>query len=228
MFFYTTGYNLSCKDSGTYNDPAGISYIQKYASIYGLNEKSGLEIEENTPKIADEFPVMAAIGQSNNNYTTASLSRYVTAVATGKLYHYQLMGKIVNAEGEAVKSYEADYSDITPTLSSDQWSAIHSGMRMMCEGQAVFQNFPVAVAGKTGTAQQVETRPNHALFVGYAPYENPEITITTRIAYGYASSNATAVSKNILSYYFGQQTLDELLSLHAEGVNGSAENSFAD
>lgn len=228
VYYYTTGYNLSCKDSGVYDDPAGIAYIQKYASIFGLDEKSGLEIEENTPKIADEFPVMAAIGQSNNNYTTSSLSRYVTAVTTGKLYDYQLMSKIVNSDGELVESYEPHYTDISQTLSNEQWDAIHSGMRMVCEDQEAFRDFSISVAGKTGTAQQVETRPNHALFVGYAPYENPEITIATRIAYGYSSGNATSVSKHVLSYYFGQQTLDELLALHAEGVNGSLSNSFTD
>ena len=51
------------------------------------------------------------------------------------------------------------------------------------------------------------------LFVGYAPYDNPEISIATRIAYGYTSNNAAMVSKNILSVYFGVQTLDEILSL---------------
>ena len=223
-----SGFNLSCKDSGNYNDPAGISYIQKYASIYGLDEKSGLEIEENTPKIADEFPVMAAIGQSNNNYTTSSLSRYVTAVTSGRLYQYQLMKQIVDAKGNIIESYEPQYTDISQTLSGPEWDAIHSGMRMVCEDLESFDGFAVNVAGKTGTAQQVETRPNHALFVGYAPYENPEITITTRIAYGYTSHNAAAVSKNILSYYFGQQTLDELLALHAEGVNSSSNNSVTD
>lgn len=228
VFYYTVGYNLSCKDSGIYNDPAGISYIQKYASIYGLNEKTGLEIEENTPEIADEFPVMAAIGQSNNNYTTSSLSRYVTAVTSGKLYQYQLMSKIVDSNGNILENYEPEYTDISSTLTSEQWNAIHSGMRMVCEELDSFDGFEISVAGKTGTAQQVETRPNHALFVGYAPYENPEITITTRIAYGYTSHNAAAVSRNVLSYYFGKQTLDDLLSEKAEGVNSSSSNSVTD
>lgn len=61
-----------------------MKYIQKYASIYGLDQKSGVEIVEKTPSIATQYPVMAAIGQSNNNFTTISLSRYVTAVASRK------------------------------------------------------------------------------------------------------------------------------------------------
>jgi penicillin-binding protein 2 len=227
-FFYTVGYNLSLRSTGVYDDALGISYIQKYATLYGLDEKTGLEIEENTPEIANSYPVMAAIGQSNNNYTTASLSRYVTAVTSGKLYKYQLMESIVSPDGSVIASYEPESEDISDVLDRTQWDAIYSGMRMVVENQSCFDDFPIAVAGKTGTAQQVESRPNHALFVGFAPYENPEITIATRISYGYTSHNAAAVARNILSYYFEVETLDELLSANAAGTNASAENTSQD
>lgn len=228
VFYYTVGYRLSTRRGGVYNDTLGISYIQKYASLFGLDQKTGLEIQENTPEIADEYPVMAAIGQSNHNFTTASLSRYVTAVTSGKLYNYQLMNKIVDPNGEVVASYTPEYEDISSVLTSEQWDAIHRGMRMVGEDLDSFEGFTIAVAGKTGTAQQVETRPNHALFVGYAPYEQPEISIAVRIAYGYTSHNAASAARNIMSYYFGEQDLDSLLSLHAEGVNGSSSNTVTD
>lgn len=228
IYFYTTGYNLSTKNSGIYNDAGGISYIQKYASIFGLDEKTGLEIAESQSSIATEYPVMAAIGQSNNNITTAALSRYVTAVSTGKLYNYQLMSKIVDYEGNLVLSYEPQYEDISSTLSTEQWDTIRYGMNLVCQENSNFKNFSISVAGKTGTAQQVKTRPNHALFVGYAPYNEPEISIATRIAYGYTSNNAAAASKNIFSYYFGEQTLEEILSLKAAGVNSSSSNNITD
>lgn len=227
-FFYTVGYNLSLKNTGVYDDALGTSFIQKYASLYGLDEKTGLEIEEKTPEIADSYPVMAAIGQSNNNYTTASLSRYVTAVTSGNLYKYQLMSSIVDPQGNILMEYKPQSEDVSYILNRDQWDAIYSGMRMVVEKLDSFKDFPIEVAGKTGTAQQVETRPNHALFVGFAPYSNPEISIATRIAYGYTSHNAAAVARNIFSYYFGVQTLDELLSQKAEGTNASAENSSQD
>ncbi|MEE1050568.1 MAG: penicillin-binding transpeptidase domain-containing protein, partial [Lachnospiraceae bacterium] len=56
-------------------------------------------------------------------------------------------------------------------------------------------------AGKTGTAQQAKNRPDHALFVGYAPYDEPEISIVTRIPFGYTSSYAVQVSAHILGRY---------------------------
>lgn len=228
VFFYTTGFNLAAKDTGTYDDANGISYIQKYASIYGLNQKTGIEIEENTPEIATQYPVMAAIGQSDNNFTTVSLSRYVTAVTSGKLYDYQLMSRIIDTEGNIVASYEPHYTDITDTLNSGQWDAIHSGMRMVVENLDSFAGFEIPVAGKTGTAQQVETRPDHALFVGYFPYDDPKYSIATRIAYGYSSHNAASAARNIISYYYGNQALDDILELDAEGVNTSASSERTD
>ena len=129
VFFYTVGNRLAQKKTGTYNDANGIDLIQKYAHIYGLDQKTGLEISESKSSVATKYPVMAAIGQSDNNYTTVALSRYVTAVASGKKYNYQLMNKIVDADGKTVKKYKADYEDISDTLTSSQWDAIHSGMR---------------------------------------------------------------------------------------------------
>lgn len=230
VFFYTTGFRLAQKDTGTYDDANGINYIQKYASIYGLNEKSGLEIVEKTPTIATQYPVMAAIGQSDNNFTTVSLSRYVTAVASGKLYDYKLMNKIVDADGNIVAQYNSQSTDISDTLNQTQWDAIHQGMRMVVQDlHDVFDGFDaVEVAGKTGTAQHGKNHPNHALFVGYAPYSNPEISIATRISSGYSSHNAAAASRNIISYYFKHQTLDEILSVKAEGVNSSSTSGMTD
>ncbi len=228
IFYYTMGYELSKKESGNYDDHVGISYISKYATIYGLDQKTGLEIEENESDIATQYPVMAAIGQSDNNYTTVALSRYITAVTSGKLYNYQLMSKITDPDGNIIQSYEPVYEDVSHTLNDSQWNAIYSGMRMVCENMKSFNSLTFSVAGKTGTAQQVENRPNHALFVGYAPYENPQISITTRIAYGYSSHNAADVSRNILSYYFQQETLDSILSRNAAGVNSSSDNTRTD
>lgn len=228
IFYYTVGYKLSFKDTSEYNDATGIKYIQKYASIFGLDEKTGLEIAESQSQLATEYPVMAAIGQSNNNITTAALSRYVTAISTGKLYDYQLMSKIVDYQGNVVLEYKPSYEDISSTLNADEWNAIRTGMNMMAKNYGVLANFPINMAGKSGTAQQITTRPNHALFVAYAPYESPEISVATRIAYGYAASNAAAVTRNILSVYFDVQTVEEILALKAEGANSSSSNIVTD
>ena len=83
------------------------------------------------------------------------------------------------------------------------------------------------VGGKTGTAQQVSNRPNHALFIGFAPYNNPEVSIATRIAYGYTSHNAAEVSKDILAYYFGVTETEDIIDGEANIVSNS-ENQITD
>lgn len=227
VFFYTVGNRLAQKKTGSYNDANGIDLIQKYAHIYSLDQKTGLEISESKSSVATEYPVMAAIGQSDNNYTTVALSRYVTAVASGKKYNYQLMNKIVDADGKTVKKYKADYEDISDTLTSSQWDAIHSGMREVVSTMDRFQGFDIPVAGKTGTAQQTG-HANHGLFVGYAPYDDPEITIAVRIANGYSSHNAATAARNVISYYYKETSMKDIKEMKAAGVNGNTRNSVAD
>lgn len=227
VFFYTVGNRLAQKKTGSYNDANGIDLIQKYAHIYGLDQKTGLEISESKSSVATKYPVMAAIGQSDNNYTTVALSRYVTAVASGKKYNYQLMNKIVDADGKMVKKYKADYEDISDTLTSSQWDAIHSGMREVVSTMDRFQGFDIPVAGKTGTAQQTG-HANHGLFVGYAPYDDPEITIAVRIANGYSSHNAATAARNVISYYYKETSMKDIKEMKAAGANGNIRNSVAD
>lgn len=227
FFFYEVGYRMSTVN-GTYNADQGISEIQKFAKLFGLDETTGVEIPESAPKIADEYPITAAIGQSNNSYTTIQLSRYVTAVASsGNVYQYTLLNKVADSSGNVIQSYAPTLRNTIDSISSSTWDAIHSGMRMVVETHAQFDGFAVNVAGKTGTAQQVTTRPNHALFVGYAPYEDPSIAISTRIAYGYDSANATSFAANVLKYYFNLEDQATLLDHQAEDV-GNTTNSFND
>lgn len=231
-FFYEVGYRLSTNNYAmSYSDEAaknGIERIQKYAALYGLDETTGIEIEENAPQIANDFPVMAAIGQSNNKYATVQLARYVTAVANGgTVYNYTLLNRLEDSDGNVLQNYGPEIRNTVDVLDTGEWNAIHSGMRMVAENSSEFSGFPVQVAGKTGTAQEDLSRANHALFVGYAPYENPEISIATRIAFGYTSHNAAEVSRNILAYYFGVEDAETLLNGQAEEVD-STSNAVSD
>jgi penicillin-binding protein 2 len=197
--------------------------------MYGLGEKTGIETVESTPEIADAYPITAAIGQSNHNYTTIALSRYVTAVAnSGTVYNYTLLSKLTDTEGNVLETYSPTVKNEMTDIADSTWDAIHEGNRMVVENLDAFDDFgSIQVAGKTGTAQQVQNRPNHALFVGYAPYQNPQVSIATRIAYGYTSHNAADVSASILKYYFGLEKADDLLDGSAANVGNNA-NSFTD
>ena len=226
-FFYEVGWRLSGGD-GAYDDVTGINKITEYASLFGLDETTGVEIEENSPHIATEYPVMAAIGQSDNNFTTVGLARYATAIASrGTVYNLTLLDSVRDSDGNVLKEYKPSVRNQVDVLNSAEWDAVHYGMRMVCESLSSFNGFSVEVAGKTGTAQQVSNRPNHALFIGFAPYDNPEVFIATRIAYGYTSHNAAEVSKDILAYYFGVTETEDILNGEANIVSNS-ENEFTD
>ncbi len=227
-YFYETGYRLSLNGM-VYNEKKGIAAIQKYASLFGLDDTVGIEIPESEPQVADEYPITAAIGQSNNNYTTAQIARYITAVANkGTVYQETLLKEVRDSDNKNVlETYAPSVRNQVDVLDAKQWDAIHSGMRMMAEESTSFKDFPIAVAGKTGTAQQVTYRPNHALFVGFAPFQNPEISITTRIAYGYTSHNTSDISRDILAYYFGVNKAEDLINGQAKNVSGGS-NAITD
>lgn len=227
-FFYELGWQFS-QVGDTYVESAGIETLRKYAQMYGLDETTGIEVVESTPEIADAYPITAAIGQSNHNYTTIALSRYVTAVAnSGTVYNYTLLNRLTDTQGNVLQTYQPTVRNEMTEIASSTWDAIHRGNRMVVENLDSFDDFErIEVAGKTGTAQQITTRPNHALFVGYAPYNNPKVSIATRIAYGYTSHNAADVSADILKYYFRLESTDDLLTNKAANVGNNA-NSFTD
>ena len=148
-FFYEVGYRLS-STGDTYNETKGITAIQKYAEMYGLGDTTGIEIPENAPQIATKVPILAAIGQSDNNYTTTELARYVTAVAnSGTVYNYTLLSKVTDSDGNLIESYE-------PTVKKTRLrgSANLPGMPFIpvCawwwKATKEFDGFPIAVAGK--------------------------------------------------------------------------------
>ena len=85
-------------------------------------------------------------------------------------------------------------------------------MREAVSTYNAFEDFPVIVAGKTGTAQQVTTRPNHALFICFAPYSNPRVSIASRIAYGYTSSNTAEFTRDVIKYYFKLQDVEDIIT----------------
>jgi len=211
-FFYEVGYQLSQDETGSYDAQLGLDNLFKYADMFGLSDKSGIEIEESMPEVSDEYPVLSAIGQGTNNYTTAGLARYVTTVANnGTCYDLTLLDKVTDANGNLIMDYSPTIRNIVE-LPTNYWNAIHTGMKRVVEKKAYYSDLGVVVAGKTGTAEESRNRANHALFVSYAPYENPEITVSTRIAFGYTSEYAANLTRDIYKYYFGLAEEDDILT----------------
>lgn len=214
-FFYEMGYLLGGGHGRVVNNEKGLSKLKKYADAYGLTEKSGIELPEAEPSFSDIDIVRSAIGQGSNSYTPVQLSRYVTTIANGgTCYDLTLVDKITNTKTGKTEKNKANVRNELD-LSASTLSAITSGMNKVVNAGSItslFQKVPVTVAGKTGTAQVNANEPNHALFVSFAPYNNPEISVTVVIPNGFTSSNAAELAGNIYKYYFDKKSRKSLLS----------------
>lgn len=239
-FFYDVGYRLSLTNKKTtteatgedatkkyYSSDVGTDALAKYATEFGLNETSGLEVPEAEPQISDESSVPSAIGQGTNNYTTSQLARYVTAIANkGTVYSLTLLDKVTTASGKVVKEFENKEAKKIENVSSSTWDAVHKGMRDVVLGHAdIFSelsSYNLELSGKTGTAQQSKTHPDHGLFIGYAPSSSPEIAFAVRIANGYSSSRAAEVGREVMKYYYDLVPDDEIITGEAAAIGSSS------
>ena len=208
-FFFRLAYMLSGTTGGYVNNERGLSRLKKYAQMYGLLDKSGVEIGEIEPKMSTKDSIRSAIGQGSHLYTPVQLSRYVSTIAnSGKCYDLTLVDKIKDKDGKVLLNNKAKVHGRMDVASST-WDSIHRGMHDVVYGPssthtAMFANLKVEVAGKTGTAQITPYHPNHALFVSYAPYTNPEISVTCVIPNGYTSANAMETARNVYKYYYSK------------------------
>lgn len=203
-FFYEMGWRLSADGS---NFDLGLKLLKKYASMFGLNAKSGIEVSEAEPKISDDKDTArSAIGQGTNSFTPSQLSRYVTTVANnGTCYDLTVVDKIKDTDGKTILKNKAKVHNKV-TLKDSTWDAIHEGMYRVINNSAslsaLYKELNFKVAGKTGTAQESKLKMNHALFISYAPFKNPEISVTVVIPNGDVSGNAAALARDVYKYYY--------------------------
>ncbi len=211
LFFHELGYRT------------GIDNLEKWAKYFGLGEYTGLDIpgeskgvragRESKKRIYDDewWPAdtaQTAIGQFNNVFTPIQLVRYISALANGgKLYKPYTIKTILKYDGSIVNKTIPEYDKIP--VSSKTIDAVKQGMISVVhsvEGTAaeVFKDFPVTVAGKTGTAEtgKEAEHSSNALFVCYAPAENPEIAVAVVVENGVWGSYTAPVARDILEEYF--------------------------
>lgn len=215
IFFYDTGRRL------------GIDTLDLYAKRFGLGQKTGIEINEgagvlSSPQVRVAAGgvwnggdvVQAAIGQADNSFTPLQLATYVsTLVNDGTRLKTHLIGKITDYNRDKVIMQNDPNS---PTVvdhvgvSKENLETVKKGMRAVTSvgGTASsFANYGIAVAGKTGTAQ-VPPHSDNVVFVGFAPYDNPEIAVAVVLEYGAYSKYSTAVARDLFDAYFFGKTVD--------------------
>ncbi len=213
-FFYYIG--------GGYGDfkGLGVSGLVKYAKLFGLGELTGVDlpgeragfvptadwkerVKQEPWYIGDTYHF--AIGQGDVIVTPLQVANYTAAIANGgTLYQPHLVSKLLNAENKVIR-------EVQPTvlrqnfIDSANLKIVREGMReTVTLGSArSMSSLPVAVAGKTGTAQWSTKKAPHAWFIGFAPYENPELAITVLVEEGVeGSAIAVPIAKDILNWYY--------------------------
>ena len=207
-FFNMIGFQLGKVGDNEFSEVQSLNKLQEYASLIGLDRKTGIELSEATPKVSDAKAVPSYMGQGNNLFTTSELARYATVMATsGNVFKLTLLDKVMDPKGEVIQEYEPEIEDVVNI--SD---VIHDGMRRVIQTHSQFDGLGVEVAGKTGTAELDLRHPNHGLFIGYAPASDPEYAVAIRIANGYSSGNACLIANDIFKYMYNLADKDSILT----------------
>lgn len=221
VFFTESVYSMGINENEVFSEDRAMTTLQKYCQLFNLDKNSGIEISESDPQISDSMPIPSAIGQGTHNYTTTQLARYVSTIANnGISYNMTLLGKVTDSEGNLIEDYSAEVESVLD-VSDSVWDTVHTGMREVITNKKDFDDLAVDLAGKTGTAQESRTRSSHGVFIGYAPYDNPEIAVCVRIPHGYSSTNAAMTAKDILNYYFNLVDEDKIITGKAKSASSN-------
>ena len=211
-FFNMIGFQLGKVGDNEFSEVQSLNKLQEYASLIGLDRKTGIELSEATPKVSDAKAVPSYMGQGNNLFTTSELARYATVMATsGNVFKLTLLDKVMDPKGDVIQEYEPEIEDVV-NISSNIWDVLHDGMRRVIQTHSQFDGLGVEVAGKTGTAELDLRHPNHGLFIGYAPASDPEYAVAIRIANGYSSGNACLIANDIFKYMYNLADKDSILT----------------
>lgn len=219
-FFYETGRR------------AGIDELVRVAKSFGLGSKTGIELPGEisgtlaSPETESEWTggktIQAAIGQLNNDFTPLQMAKYTAMIANGgKNIDVTIVKSIKNSNGTEVSRNEIDNyikeklgvdtnsgSDLT--ISEEDLNAIKDGMKGVTSDEggtahSAFANFNIEVGGKTGSASTRNGNAN-AWFVGFAPFDNPEIAIAVYVKNGQHGNYTAPVAREIFAQYLGMNS----------------------
>lgn len=157
----------------------------------------------------------ASIGQGTSRFTPLQIANYIaTIVNGGTRYKLHLVDKFLDADGNLIEEKKPEVMDKT-LLKPSTIEAVKQGMLKVTSGEEgtatdVFANFPIVTAGKTGSAtynvnQSDFARTSYAVYVGFAPYDNPKIAVCVVIFDGGHGGFAAPVARTVYEAYFKDQ-----------------------
>lgn len=205
-------------------DRLGISKMNEYASMFGLGEKTGVEISEAAgvlagPASAEKYnktwqmgdTIQSGIGQSDNLFTPLQLSNYCATIANGGTrYELHFVKSVINTASGSIDEKGITVAEDLP-ISDSTFSIVREGMRMVATSGApasVFNKISTDVACKTGTSQVVKNGEivNNGFLITFAPYEKPEISIASVIELAGSGTSTAEITSSIIDYYYSNNT----------------------
>jgi penicillin-binding protein 2 len=226
VFYYQVGYDLSIGGDRRFHSELGLNQLAHYAGYFGLDQVSGMEIPEARPRVSDELPILSAIGQGTNNFTVAQLNRYVSTIANnGTLLELTLLSRTTDMNGMLINEYTPVIQRELTHVNPHHFYLLRQGMVGMVNNHLSFRDFHFPMAGKTGTAQQSDINADHALFVGFAPLDQPEIAVAVRIVNGYTSAYAAEIGRDIVRVWFELDNIDDVITGRANLIPPPTEPS---
>lgn len=207
----------------------GIDVMDKFASSFGLGELTGIELKEevkgyvSSPDVKERLyknkddqkwyaadTIQTAIGQSNNSFTPIQLANYIATVANGGTrYKTNIIKSIRSSVDGSIITETSPTVMQQISLKPSTLEAVKNGMKKVVEegsAKSIFEGYPIEIGGKTGTAQVGSKVTNNALFVAFAPFDDPEIAVAVVIEHGLRGANAGYVAKDIFDEYFKLNT----------------------
>ena len=198
----------------------GIATIDDYATAFGLGRSTGIEIGDSSGALAspeyaeshgldwtDGQTITAAIGQSYNLFTPLQLSNYIaTLVGGGEHYAAHLLKSVKSFDNSRLLYVYDKEPENVVDISPATLQAVTTGMHNLTTGSLYgsFKDCVVSAGAKTGSAQ-VGTDIANGVFVAYAPYENPEISVAIVIEKGGAGAALASTAVEAINAYFRDQ-----------------------
>ena len=195
----------------------GIQGLQEFAAKFGLGEPTGIELYEETGVMAgpeytqsmgqtwyEGSTLSVAIGQESSQFTPLQLANYIaTLVNGGTRYSAHLLKEVKSSDfSQVLYTYEPEVLD-SIDIQPENLDAVKAGMLALTTGKGslarYFQDLPVQVGAKTGSAQVNAETESNAVFVCFAPYDKPEIAMAIVVEHGGSGSDvAGSVAAQLL------------------------------
>ena len=200
----------------------GIDLLDQYAAMFGLGQKTGIELEEKAGVVASpEFTeslggtwhegniLSVAIGQESTQVTPIQLANYIATLVNGGTRYSTHLLKTVKSNDFSQVTYNYEPKVLSQIdIQDENLEAVKYGMLLLTTDGSVssaFKDVPVSVGAKTGSAQVSAQTNSNAVFVCFAPYDDPQIAVAIAVEHGGSGSELGKIAAQIVTAYFSVQ-----------------------